>query len=98
MGGRTWRTRGALASAGLVLFFAVAAGAVRDGAAAERGRARGKEEGVRLEEVRIVGSAERPGVLFFLPRPRFRLLPLRDPGGNIKERLLRDDKMFGERP
>lgn len=31
---------------------------------------------VRLEEVRITGSPEHPGVLFFLPRARFHLLPL----------------------
>ena len=32
---------------------------------------------VRLDEVRITGSPEHPGVLFFLPRTRFHLLPLR---------------------
>jgi len=32
---------------------------------------------VRLEEVMITGSPEHPGVLFFLPRARFHLLPLR---------------------
>ncbi len=32
---------------------------------------------VRLDEVRISGSADHPGVLFFLPRTRFHLLPLR---------------------
>jgi hypothetical protein len=31
---------------------------------------------VRLDEVRITGSPEHPGVLFFLPRARFHLLPL----------------------
>lgn len=35
---------------------------------------------VRLEEVRITGSPEHPGVLFFLPRARFHLLPLRTEG------------------
>jgi len=33
---------------------------------------------VRLEEITITGSPEHPGVLFFLPRARFHLLPLRD--------------------
>jgi hypothetical protein len=45
---------------------------------------------VRLDEVRITGSQEHPGVLFFLPRPRFRLLPPpAEPEG--KESFLRDD-------
>ena len=45
---------------------------------------------VRLDEVRITGSPEHPGVLFFLPRPRLRLLPLgADTDG--KESFLRDD-------
>jgi hypothetical protein len=35
---------------------------------------------VRLEEVWITGSPEHPGVLFFLPRARFHLLPLRTEG------------------
>ena len=45
---------------------------------------------VRLDEVRITGSPEHPGVLFFLPRPRFRLLP---PPAEAegKESFLRDD-------
>lgn len=39
--------------------------------------ARNGKGAVRLEEVRITGSPEHPGVLFFLPRARFHLLPLR---------------------
>jgi len=35
---------------------------------------------VRLEEIRITGAPEHPGVLFFLPRARFHLLPLRTEG------------------
>jgi hypothetical protein len=42
--------------------------------------ARGGKGAVRLEEVRITGSPEHPGVLFFLPRARFHLLPLRTDG------------------
>ena len=45
---------------------------------------------VRLDEVRITGSPEHPGVLFFLPRPRFRLLPLATETEG-KESFLRDD-------
>jgi len=49
---------------------------------------------VRLEEVRITGSPEHPGVLFFLPRARFRLQPLReDPDG--KGAFLREDREKG---
>ena len=53
---------------------ATASPSVRDGKGA-----------VRLEEVRITGSPEHPGVLFFLPRARFHLLPLRT-GGDGKDR------------
>jgi hypothetical protein len=45
---------------------------------------------VRLDEVRITGSPEHPGVLFFLPRPRFRLLPPA-PEAEGKESFLRND-------
>jgi hypothetical protein len=49
---------------------------------------------VRLDEVRITGSPEHPGVLFFLPRARFHLLPLRtEPDGS--DALLRDDREKG---
>lgn len=51
----------------------------------------------RLDEVRITGSVEHPGVLFFLPRARFRLLPIRERHGG-KERLLRDDNWKGGFP
>lgn len=35
----------------------------------------------RLDEVRIQGSVEHPGVLFFLPKAKFRLLPIRNGDG-----------------
>lgn len=38
---------------------------------------------VRLDEVRISGAPEHPGVLFFLPRARFRLLPLQAGGDGV---------------
>lgn len=56
-----------------------------------------KDGEARLDTVEIIGSAERPAILFFLPRARFRLLPLRpeaDPG----TRILRDDKVSGDPP
>ncbi len=52
---------------------------------------------VRLDAVKIVGSAERPAILFFLPRAKFRLLPLR-PEADAGARFLRDDKFSGEPP
>ena len=55
---------------------------------------RERKETVRLEEVRITGSPEHPGVLFFLPRPRFRLLPLGTETDG-KESFLRDDVQKG---
>jgi hypothetical protein len=49
---------------------------------------------VRLDEVRITGSPEHPGVLFFLPRARFHLLPLRT-GGDGKDPLPAEDREKG---
>lgn len=48
--------------------------------------ARSGKGDVRLEEIRITGTPEHPGVLFFLPRARFHLLPLRT-GENAKDPL-----------
>lgn len=58
------------------------------------GREREGKGTVRLEEVRITGSPEHPGVLFYLPRPRFRLLPLGTETEG-KESFLRDDVQKG---
>jgi len=44
-----------------------------------------------LGEVKILGSAEHPGILFFLPRAKFRLLPYR-PEIDWKKMILQDDK------
>lgn len=60
-----------------------------------RGDRKGGE--ARLEAVKIIGSAEYPAVLFFLPRAKFRLLPLR-PEPDAGSRILRDDKLSGEPP
>lgn len=49
---------------------------------------------VRLDEVRITGSPEHPGVLFFLPRARFHLLPLRAEGDG-KDPLPAEDREKG---
>ncbi len=66
---------------------------------AARPSSRGEKAGgeARLDEVKIVGSAERPAILFFLPRAKFRLLPLR-PEPDAGTRFLRDDKFSGEPP
>ncbi len=62
---------------------------------APRGERRKGE--ARLDAVKIVGSAEHPAILFFLPRAKFQLLPLRpEPDG--ESRILRDDKHSGEPP
>lgn len=50
------------------------------------------KEARMLGEVEIVGTAERPGVLFVLPRPDLRLLPLPAGGAGAKERVLRDTR------
>jgi len=51
----------------------------------------------RLDTVKIVGSAEHPAILFFLPRAKFRLLPLR-PEPDPASLILRDDKLTREPP
>ena len=56
--------------------------------------ARNGKAAVRLEEMRITGSPEHPGVLFFLPRARFHLLPLRAEGDG-KDPLPAEDREKG---
>lgn len=68
----------------------------REGAAPAR-RDRPKTGEARLEAMRIVGAAELPAALFFLPRAKFRLLPLR-PGPDPASRILLDDKLSAESP
>ncbi len=70
----------------------------RDAAApapSPRGARKGGE--ARLDAVKIVGSPEHPAILFFLPRAKFRLLPLR-PEPDPASVILRDDKRFREPP
>ena len=63
-------------------------------ATAASAAARGGKGAVRLEEVLITGSPEHPGVLFFLPRARFHLLPLRT-DGNANDPLPADGRGKG---
>jgi len=56
--------------------------------------ARSGKGNVRLEEIRITGTPEHPGVLFFLPRARFHLLPFRT-GENAKAPLPAEDRGKG---
>lgn len=81
----------------LVLAALLVAAASAAHGAEGRARTAAKEpaSGYRLDEIRIVGSSERPQVLFFLPRSRFRLLPARTPDLDVKNRLLMDDKASG---
>ncbi len=79
-----------------------ASGRTREGArkrqtAAPQPRGTRKGGEARLDTVNIVGSAEHPAILFFLPRAKFRLLPLR-PEADPASLLLRDDKLFRESP
>lgn len=58
----------------------------------------GRKKGdARLGEVEILGSAEHPQILFFLPRAKFRLLPITGDEG-AKKTILLDDKIRGENP
>jgi len=60
------------------------------GAPGRRNPAKGKTA-YTLGEVKILGSAETPGVLFFLPRAKFRLLPYRMES-DWKKKIRMDDK------
>ena len=60
-----------------------------------RGGKKGGE--ARLDTVKIVGSPEHPAILFFLPRAKFRLLPLR-PEPDPASLFLRDVKLTRELP
>jgi hypothetical protein len=61
-----------------------------DPAAAER-----RKGPLRLDEMVITGTPEHPAILFFLPRTKFRLLPLQlEP--DWKERFLTDSKEMGD--
>ncbi len=51
----------------------------------------------RLGEVTILGTPEHPGVLFFLPKARFRLLPPRGEA-DWRERVLRKEAAKGDIP
>jgi len=62
----------------------------RAGAPGRKNVSRGKT-GYTLGEVKILGSAETPGVLFFLPRAKFRLLPYRMET-DWKKKIRMDDK------
>lgn len=63
----------------------------RAGGPGQTGPVPGKK-GYTLGEVKILGSAEHPGVLFFLPRARFRLLPYR-PEIDWKKLIRMDDRI-----
>jgi hypothetical protein len=52
---------------------------------------------LQLEAVDITGTPEHPAILFFLPRAKFRLLPLRT-GRDWSERLSTETKEMGEAP
>ncbi|MGE5189742.1 MAG: hypothetical protein ACM3NF_06765 [Gemmatimonadota bacterium] len=60
-------------------------------------RAGKKPEEARLDAVKIVGAAERPAILFFLPRAKFRLLPM-PPEPDPAARILQDDKLSADGP
>ncbi len=52
---------------------------------------------LQLEAVDITGSPEHPAILFFLPRAKFRLLPLRS-DRDWKERIVTETKEMGDAP
>lgn len=89
-----------VAAAALIAFASAASGAEpktktqQDAGRTESGVKKGKYS---LGEVQILGSAEHPQVLFFLPRAKFRLLPLPE-NEEGKKIILLDDKIKGEKP
>ncbi len=110
--GRAARTIGIAAAVTLLLAASVSFGADPSPSGASRrpretGRKREavrpaprgdrKRGEARLEAVKIVGSAEHPAILFFLPRAKFRLLPVR-PEPAAETRVLQDDIRSGEPP
>lgn len=94
------RTASKILAAAVILFLATSAAF---GETPKRRSQSGKpapekrKETHRLDEVRILGNVEHPEVLFFLPRAKFRLLPVREEH-DWKERILRDDREKGEIP
>lgn len=81
----------AIAAAAIALLLAPGPAAAADPPTARgRGGAPGKSTVRQLEEIRIVGNPERPDILFFLPRAKFRLLPMKSEA-DWREEILRDD-------
>jgi hypothetical protein len=90
----------AVAAAALIVFASPAYGKEpkTEGKTSTRRTDGGRKKGdATLGEVEILGSAEHPQILFFLPRAKFRLLPLGDDDGG-KNIILLDDKIKGENP
>ncbi|MBI5576592.1 MAG: hypothetical protein HY896_09560 [Deltaproteobacteria bacterium] len=83
------RMAGKIAAAAVILLLSVSLAFGENPKAAKPQRRPDGKNIHRLEEVRITGSAEHPGVLFFLPKARFRLLPVRYRRDG-KENLLRE--------
>mgnify|MGYP001571291968 CR=1 FL=1 len=89
-----------LAAAAVILLLAAspAPGETGKERSPAQGAAKRDRKGIHhLDEVRILGSVEHPGVLFFLPRAKFRLLPVREEH-DWRERILRDDRDKEEIP
>jgi hypothetical protein len=81
-----------------VALFLATASSGAEAPRAAKGRPPGRKGDLRrLEEVKITGSPEHPEVLFFLPRARFRLLPM-GPDRDWKEEMLRNDREKGAPP
>lgn len=99
MGRVAWRIRAAAALTLLAVALPAYGAGPRGGAPEKRaasGTARAKGA-YDLDAVKIFGSAEHPGVLFFLPRAKFRLLPFRSER-DWRRQLLTDDTIMGEAP
>lgn len=89
-----------LAAAAVIFLLAVSSAPGETGKerSPARGAAKAERKAVhRLDDVRILGSVEHPGVLFFLPRAKFRLLPVREEHG-WSERILRTQRGNEEIP
>ena len=78
------------AAAVALLLAAVPSGAETPPPKARRASPARKDAYRQLEEVKIVGHPERPEILFFLPRAKFRLLPMKS-DADWREEILRDD-------
>lgn len=71
--------------------------AAAEGRQGKAGTAEKRRAPLQLEAVSITASPEQPAILFFLPRAKFRLLPLRTEQ-DWKARIVTETREMGDTP